>query len=56
MGAPGSDTRFLEWVIDNLRKSGRPTKVEAGKLAFDALHEYPERISDLNALTEQDGR
>lgn len=34
MGAPGTDVR-LEWVVDSLRKSGRPTKVETGKLAFN---------------------
>ena len=35
MGAPGTDVRLLEWVLDCLRKSGRPTKVKTGKLAFD---------------------
>ena len=35
MGAPGTDMRLLEWTIDSLRKSNRPTKVKAGKVAFD---------------------
>lgn len=56
MGAPGSATRLLEWVIENLRKSGRPTKVKAGKLAFDAPPEYAENISDLNSVTKQNDR
>ena len=35
IGAPGTDMRLLEWTIDSLRKSNRPTKVKAGKVAFD---------------------
>lgn len=35
MGAPGTDMRLLEWIIDSLRKSNRPTKVQSGKVAFD---------------------
>ena len=34
MGAPGTDMALLEWIIDSLRKSKRPTRVEAGKVAF----------------------
>ena len=36
MGAPGTDMRLLEWIIDSLQKSGRPTKVKSGKVAFDS--------------------
>ena len=35
MGAPGTDMQLLKWIIDSLHKSGRPTKVKTGKVAFD---------------------
>ena len=38
MGAPGTDIRLLEWVIESLRKSNRPTRVKAGKVAFDTQY------------------
>jgi hypothetical protein len=35
MGAPGTDSHLLDWVFDALQRSGRPTKVKTGSLAFE---------------------
>ncbi|KAK2737897.1 hypothetical protein FQN57_007348 [Myotisia sp. PD_48] len=34
MGSPGSDSQVLDWALSVLHKSGRPTKVGTGPLAF----------------------
>ncbi|KAH8587274.1 amidase signature domain-containing protein [Bisporella sp. PMI_857] len=34
MGAPGTDMELIQWTLYGLRKSGRPTKVKTGKMAF----------------------
>ncbi|KAL6714329.1 hypothetical protein ACLMJK_007752 [Lecanora helva] len=35
MGAPGTDMELLEWALNSLRGSDRPTNVKTGKLAFE---------------------
>ncbi|KAI1131680.1 amidase signature domain-containing protein [Nemania abortiva] len=34
MGAPGADLRLLQWTLEALKKSGRPTKAKTGKSVF----------------------
>ena len=35
MGAPNTDMDLIRWTLDALRKSGRMTKVQTGKVAFE---------------------
>jgi hypothetical protein len=35
MGAPATDLGLIQWTLEALRKSGRPTKVNPGKVAFE---------------------
>jgi hypothetical protein len=33
-GAPGIDQQLISWALDTLKKSGQPTKVKTGPIAF----------------------
>jgi hypothetical protein len=35
MGARGTDLELLQWAIEALRKSGRPTQVNTGRMIFE---------------------
>ena len=44
MGAPSTAMKLIRWILDALRKSGRMTKVQTGKVTFGHFSEAVRRI------------